>query len=224
MATRSMGSGLQDAARRWLEVLGSLCGAVGAALFAVGASATDVGGKGFYPAQSGGSALAILSPYAESYRLAAAVLTAASVALVVGFVALSHRLSGSRQTSPSSQLVLIGGTVLVGLGLLLAAHSVALAVALESGNGEVALVLGSLEWEFFRLFLAPAILVAWAAAWASIRDGALPTPVGWITAAYAALLTVALIPVFPAGLMAMTFFVWLLLVSLLTPLLPRRTS
>ena len=68
--------------------------------------------------------------------------------------------------------------------------------------------------EFFRLFLAPAIVVTWATAWTSTRDGVLPRLFGWISAAYAALLTVALIPVFPAGLMAMTFFFWLLLVSL----------
>ncbi len=193
-------------------------------LFVVGAGATDVGGKGFNPTQAAGSVLAILRPYAASNHLAADVLTAASVALVLGFVALAHRLGGSRETSPSSQLVLIGGTVIVGLGLLLAAQSVALAVALESGNGGAALVFGTLEWESFRLFLAPAIVVTWATAWASIREGALPTPVGWITAAYAALLTVALIPVFPAGLMSITFFVWLLLVSLLTAALPQRAS
>jgi hypothetical protein len=146
------------------------------------------------------------------------------VALLVGFVALARRLSGSRQTSPSAQLVLIGGTVLVGLGLLLGVLSVALAVALVGGNGEAALMIGALEWEFFRLFLAPAIVVTWATAWASIRDRALPTPVGWITAAYAALLTVALVPVFPAGLMAMTFFFWLLLVSLLLAVLPDAPS
>ena len=209
---------------RRAEALGALCGAAGAVLFAVGAGATDVGGKGFNPTQSAGSVLAILGPYAASYHLAAAALSAASVALLVGFVDLSRRLGGSRQTSPSAQLVLIGGTVLVGLGLLLAVLSLALAVALEGGNGEAALVFGTMEWEFFRLFLAPAIVVTWATAWASIRDGALPTPVGWITAAYAALLTVALLPVFPAGLMALTFFVWLLLVLLLMAALPQRAS
>jgi hypothetical protein len=81
-------------------------------------------------------------------------------------------------------------------------------------------MIGALEWEFFRLFLAPAIVVTWATAWASIRDRALPMLFGWISAAYAALLTVALIPVFPAGLMAMTFFFWLLLVSLIMAVLP----
>ena len=85
-------------------------------------------------------------------------------------------------------------------------------------------MVGILEWEFFRLFLAPAIAVTWATAWASIRDGALPAPFGRITAAYAALLTVALIPVFPAGLMALTFPVWLLVVSLLMAARPQRDN
>jgi hypothetical protein len=88
-------------------------------------------------------------------------------------------------------------------------------------NGEAALVFGTLEWEVFRVFLAPAIVVTWATAWTSTRDGVLPRLFGWISAAYAALLTVALIPVLPAGLMAMTFFFWLLLVSLLMAV-PRR--
>lgn len=81
------------------------------------------------------------------------------------------RLSGSRKASPSSQLVLIGGTLLVGLVLLLAAQSMALAVALESRNGEVALVFGSLQWEIFPLLMAPAVLVTWSTAWASARQG-----------------------------------------------------
>ncbi len=224
MTTGAMGSARPDVAGRRPEAFGALFGAAGAVLFAVGAAATDVGGKGFDPTQSAGSALAILAPWAASYQLAASVLMAASVALVVGFVALSRRLGGSQQASPASQLVLIGGTVLVGLGLLLAMLSLALAVALEGRNGEAALIFGTLEWEFFRLFLAPAIVVTWATAWASIRDGALPTPVGWISAAYAALLTVALLPVFPAGLIALTFLMWLLLVSLVIAALPQRTS
>ena len=219
--TGSIGSERSEALGRWLEALGALCGAAGAVLFAVGAGATDVGGKGFNPTLSAGSTLAILVPYAASYHLAAAALSAASVALVIGLMALSRRLGMSRQGSPSAQLVLIGGALLVGLGLLLAALSLALAVALEGGNGEAALVIGTMEWEFFRLFLAPAIVVTSATAWASIRDAALPTPFAWISAAYAAFLTVALIPVFPAGLMAMTFFFWLILVSLLMAVLPR---
>lgn len=220
MTTAAIGSGRSEALVRWLEALGALCGAAGGVLFAIGAFATDVGGKGFDPTKSPGSVLTILVPYAASYHLAAAALSAASVALVVGFVALSRRLSANRQGSPSAQLVLIGGALLVGLGLLLAALSLALAVALESGNGEAALVIGTMEWEFFRLFLAPAIVVTWATAWASIRDAALPAPFAWISAAYAALLTVALIPVFPAGLVAMTFFFWLIVVSLLMAVLP----
>ena len=224
MTTRVMGSGLSDAAGRWLEALGALCGAAGAVLFVVGAVLSDVGGKGVNPTQSGEHVLAILGPAAASFHLATVVLTAASVALVAGFVALSRRLSGSGPASPSSQLVLIGGTVLVGLALLLAMLSLALAVALESRSGSAALVLVNVQWEIFRLFLAPAILVTWATAWASIRDGALPTPFGWITAGYAALLTVALLPVFPAGLISLTFIAWLMFVSLLMAAQPRRAS
>ena len=81
-------------------------------------------------------------------------------------------------------------------------------------------MIGTIKWEIFRLFLAPAIVITSATAWASIRDRALPAPFGWISAAYAALLTVALIPVFPAGLIAMTFFFWLIVVSLLMAVLP----
>jgi len=224
MTTRVMGSGLSDAAGRRLEALGALCGAAGAVLFVVGAVLSDVGGKGVNPTQSGEQVLVILGPAAASFHLATAVLTAASVALVAGFVALSRRLSGSGPASPSSQLVLIGGTVLVGLALLLATLSLALAVALESRSGSAALVLVNVQWEIFRLFLAPAILVTWATAWASIRDGALPTPFGWITAGYAALLTVALLPVFPAGLISLTFIAWLMFVSLLMAAQPRRAS
>jgi hypothetical protein len=224
MTTGAIGSGRSEALVRRLETLGALCGAVGGVLFAIGAAATDVGGKGFNPTLSAGSTLAILVPYAASYHLAAAALSAASVALVVGFVALSRRLGANREGSPSAQLVLVGGAMLVGLGLLLAALSLALAVALEGGNGEAALVIGTIEWEFFRLFLPPAIVIAWATTWASIRDRALPAPFGWISAGYAALLTVALIPVFPAGLMAMTFFLWLILVSLLMAVLPRART
>lgn len=224
MTTVAIGSGRSEASSRRLQALGALCGAAGAVLFAIGASATDVGGKGFDPWTSPGSVLTILVPYAASYQSAAAALSAASVALVVGFVALARRLGASRQTSPAAQLVLIGGALLVGLGLLLAMLSSALAVALEAGNGEAALVVGTMEWEFFRLFLAPAIVVTWATAWASIRDAALPTPIGWISAAYAALLTAALISVFPAGLMALSFFLWLILVFLLMAVRPRAGS
>jgi len=53
MTTRVMGSGLSDAAGRWLEALGALCGAAGAVLFVVGAVLSDVGGKGVNPTQSG---------------------------------------------------------------------------------------------------------------------------------------------------------------------------
>ncbi len=205
---------------RWLEVLGALCGAAGGVLFAIGAGATDVGGKGFNPTQQAGSVLSILTPYAQSYELAAAVLSAASVALAVGYVALARRLAGGDCVSASAQLALIGGCLHVGLGPLLAGLSLALAVALYGGNADVALVVGTLEWEFFRLFLAPAIVVTWASAWASIQDRALPRPFGWITAAYAVVLTVALIPIFPAGLMALTFFGWLIVVSLVMAAVP----
>jgi hypothetical protein len=66
MTTVAMGSGRPEALPRWLEALGALCGAAGAVLFAVGAGATDVGGKGFNPTQPAGSVLAILGPYAAS--------------------------------------------------------------------------------------------------------------------------------------------------------------
>jgi len=57
-----------------------------------------------------------------------------------------------------------------------------------------------------------------------MSHGGLPTPVGWITAGYAALLTVGLLPAFPAGLISLTFFAWLLFASLLMAAQPRRAG
>ena len=108
-----------------------------------------------------------------------------------------------------------GGVLVAGLIVDAARDAIALATAVELGDGVTAQVLTTTGWDTARVAAVPLLAMVAAAVVAGIGSEIFPRWFRWFSAAVLVPLATALTPVGPAGLLGMLGMVWVLVASLM---------
>ena len=147
----------------------------------------------------------------EELRFGAFLMTAAVFFLFWFLPLLRHRLEAAQGESGWLPSVAFGAGLTAGALLLILASlgfAGSLVVKFE-GDWQVAKTLLVLSWDYMIVLAAPFAALVAATSVVSIRSGALPAWLGWIS------LALVLAPVFAApALTTMLFLVWVVVVSL----------
>lgn len=92
--------------------------------------------------------------------------------------------------------------------------AVAGSVAVETGAAETARMLLTVEWEYARVVVPGSLAVVGSAAVAGSRSGVFPLWFNWMSLVFTVLLTLALLPVGPAGLIEAAGGIWVIIASI----------
>jgi hypothetical protein len=156
----------------------------------------------------------LVAPFARlagQARASAVLLGVAAVFYLVFLGSLWERMS--RRSGWLGVIAVAAGiagvtSMLEGAGWMWAA-----AVAGESGDGHTARTVLALEWEGARVAVPTGFAMTAAAAVAGLRDGSFPRWFSLVSAAFAFVLALGLLPVGPAGLTAVFASLWVLIAA-----------
>lgn len=181
-------------------------------LAVIGIGLVEHGGKGLSPDMSASEILAGFAAHASEARLGAAVIGAAVLLNVLFLGALWSRLRKGAEWLAA--VALAGGAVGAMLLLLQGVLALGAVVAADSEAAETARMLLVLEWEYARTVVPPTLAVVGAATIAGLRHAVFPRWFSWMSLAFAVLLTLALLPFGPAGLLGASGGLWVITASL----------
>jgi hypothetical protein len=196
----------------------ALSGIVAAALATYGMALTNFGGKGIDPSQGADQILRLARDRMDGMLLGGQLLAIAVAPLLLWTALLSARIRTHAESWVAMAAALGGGLLAVAL-LIEASWSLASAVAVDLGASDVLRVATTYGWEYARVLVGPALVVVASTAVAGF-GGAFPRAFAWASAGYAVLLAIALIPVFPGGMVALLFFGWIGVVSVVMAVWP----
>lgn len=201
--------------RRDPPALVALTGAASVVLTVIGIGLTDHGGRGLSPDMPATEILAGFVSAAGDARTGAAII---ALALVLQLVFL-----GVMATPPQGRAVdgCCGARRWPGWHALLAFHAVvaiAGAVAADSGAAETARMLLTVEWEYARVAVPGNVAVVGAAAGAGSRYALFPRWFNGVSVVFTVLLSLALIPIGPAGLIGASAGLWVIVASIVMTL------
>jgi hypothetical protein len=196
-----------------LERSAALCGAASIILGGVGATLADKGGRGLNPGQTNEQLAAGFALYANEARIGAALMGAATVLGLMFLGPLWARLR--RGSGWLAVIVVAGGVAGAALQLVAAAFTIAGITAGEFNDGQTARVLMALDWDTARVVVPTYLAMVAAATLAGFRYHVFGPAFCWFSLAFTVLLTVALIPVGPAGGIGLAGGIWVVAASLL---------
>lgn len=202
--------------RRDPPALVALTGAASVVLTVIGIGLTDHGGRGLSPDMPASEILAGFVSAAGDAHTGAAIIALALVLQLVFLGVLWQRL---HRGAPWMAAVALGGG-LVGAALLAfhAVVAIAGAVAANSGAAETARMLLTVEWEYARVVVPGNVAVVGAAAVAGSRYALFPRWFNGVSVVFAVLLSLALIPIGPAGLIGASAGLWVIVASIVMTL------
>jgi hypothetical protein len=156
----------------------------------------------------------LVEPFARlagQARLSAVLFGVAAVFSLVFLGALWERMS--RRSGWLAVIAVAAGIVGVTGTLDWEAWMLAAAVAGEVGDGHTARTVIALEWEGARAAVPPGFAMTAAAAVAGFRDATFPRWFSLLSAAFALVLALGLLPVGPAGLTSVFAGLWMLIAA-----------
>ncbi|MGW1346667.1 hypothetical protein ACWCOV_36830 [Kribbella sp. NPDC002412] len=196
-----------------LERAAALSGAASIVLGGVGATLADKGGRGLNPGQTDEELAAGFALYMNEARTGAALMGAATV---LGLIFLGPLWSRIRRGSGwLAVIVVAGGVAGAGVQILAAVFTIAGMTAGAFNDGQTARVLMTLEWDTARAVVPTYLAMVAAATIAGFRHHVFGPAFRWFSLAFTMLLTVALIPVGPAGAIGLSGGIWVIAASLL---------
>jgi len=173
----------------------------------------DHGGKGLDPTQSVAQIGDGFAGLTGEARTAAALIGAATALSLIFLGPLWAHLR--RGPSWLAVIAVAGGIASAGLLLITCVLSIAAATAGEVGDGQTARTLLIIEWEAARVAVPPSLVTVAAATLAGLRFRVFPRAFSLLSLVMAAILTVAILPLGPAGLLGFVGPLWVLVASLM---------
>jgi hypothetical protein len=188
-----------------------LAGAPAVVIGFVAGSLADHGGKGLDPTMTAEELVEPFARLAGQARLSAVLLGVTAVFSLVFLGALWERMN--RRSGWLAVIAVAAGIVGVAGTLDWAAWMLAAAVAGEVGDGHTARTVMALEWGGARTAVPLGFAMTAAAAVAGLRDGTFPRWFSLLSAAFAVVLALGLLPVGPAGLTGIFGGLWTLIAA-----------
>ena len=190
----------------------ALCGAMSVVLLVVGTVLSDNAGRGLHPGQTPEELAAGFAEHADQNRVGAALL---GVAAVLGLIFLGPLWARLHTGSPWLAMVAVcGGVAGVAGTLVVAAFVIGGTTAGEYGDGQTARMVLIMQWDTARVAVPPFLATVAAATLAGFRYGVFDRAFCWFSLVFTVLLTAALVPVGPAGLMGVAGGLWIVVASL----------
>jgi hypothetical protein len=188
-----------------------LAGAPAVVIGFVAGSLADHGGKGLDPTMTAEELVEPFARLADQARLSAVLFGVTAVFSLVFLGALWERMS--RRSGWLAVIAVAAGIVGVAGTLDWAAWMLAAAVAGEVGDGHTARTVIALEWEGARTAVPIGFAMTAAAAVSGFRDATFPRWFSLLSAAFALVLALGLLPVGPAGLTSAFAGLWTLIAA-----------
>jgi hypothetical protein len=188
-----------------------LAGAPAVVIAFVAGSLADHGGKGLNPRMRAEELVGPFARLAGQARASAVLFGVAAVLYLVFLGALWERMS--RRSGWLAVIAVAAGIVTVTILLDWAGWMWAAAVAGESGDGHTARTVMALEWEGARVAVPAGFAMTAAAAVAGLHDATFPRWFSLLSAAFAFVLAIGLLPVGPAGLTSLFASLWVLIAA-----------
>jgi hypothetical protein len=184
----------------------ALAGVLFLPLFVVSGSLVDAGAAGLNPGSTDAALLRYLAEHDDRFMLSGSLASAAAAALLLFLGPLWARLR--RGSEPLAVVAVAGGTLAAVLLVLGAGDAMSMAVAADHQDADAARQLLVTQWEGARTLVAPFLALVGAGALAGRRHGAFGSVFTTYSLFLTVLLVVALVPVLPAGMLAILAATW----------------